>query len=433
MNESPRGTRRRLCASWGALFCTLAVTPVSAWAEARPQNNGIKLGENARLHVQADVDSRYSSNPGRISPDDNRPNVKVTPDMLLSLRPAADLDMAGGLLELKGKLNLEYQQYLGISCEPGKECTDQLSTFFFEFGLETVTNKNGHLVLRASDNARRSADPGQSLSDRIEHTANELVLDVEYKPGGGALIFNFGYSFFYDRYDRIEGFQSQLLDNMRHTPRLRGSWKFLPKTAVFIEGGPSWTIYPYDGEFVNTENGSTVGNEDTMTWNAQAGAQGAVTSKIAATLKAGYGGSLTSSGHEGSIVGMAELRYGFTETQKAMVSYTRSVQPTSLFRYVSSDRVAASYNQAIGGRVQVSGQLSYSLLTFGQVANACTNTTARGDVAFSGTLGVDLQVNEMIMVSIADNYEQRDSNCKTAVGSAGYRVNEAYLRGSFRY
>jgi len=60
---------------------------------------------------------------------------------------------------------------------------------------------------------------------------------------------------------------------------LQAKWAFLPKTAVLVEG--SWfKRYPNDGSVSYGVQG----------WKAWGGAAGLVTSHLAATLKAGYGG-----------------------------------------------------------------------------------------------------------------------------------------------
>src|SRR5262245_36653458 len=114
---TPRGLGRGSRAARLAVMLGLLAPAYAALAQEepartvqRPQQNGLKVGD-ARMHVQADVDSRYATNPGRTSGTSGEGSPS---DVVVAVRPAADLDMAGTLLELKLKGNFEYQRYLGI-------------------------------------------------------------------------------------------------------------------------------------------------------------------------------------------------------------------------------------------------------------------------------------------------------------------------------
>ena len=106
---------------------------------------------------------------------------------------------------------------------------------------------------------------------------------------------------------------------MRHNPRLRASWKFLPKTAVFLEAEGYLTRF-----YNSTVN---VGSNLLLTC---LGVTGSITPKISALLKAGYGNAFISGPDNfNSFIGQAEFQYPFTETTGFKAGVLRTAQACS--------------------------------------------------------------------------------------------------------
>ncbi len=421
----------RGCGRWRRcvtlLWCLVALwTARPASAQVATGSSGVKLGEG-RLHPYVQLDTRYLINPGRIPEDTagTAPN-----DMAVTTRLGADYALPSDRLDLKLTSEVEYQYFLGID----NEQTTDLSTVAGQLGVSTVINKESALAIRARDRVVRSGEPAnETLNTRLLRWANDFGVGLDLRPGGGALIFSPDYGFFVEHYDRVEvennpTYDPTIFDNMRHNAKLRIAWKFLPKTAVFLEGDALFTQY-YSSNV----------NDDSTIVQGYAGAAGNVTAKISALIKAGYGATFYASGDNfQSAVGQAEIDYQASEIMKARLGVTRTVQPTSLFRYVTILRGYVGYDHLLGGRFLVQATASYSDLRYGDAVEdpanpgAAVATGSRVDGSIQGDLTLSYAVTEWITVALSDRLDVRQSNY-SGPSQPDYLYNETFLRLTVRY
>ena len=256
------------------------------------------------------------------------------------------------------------------------------------------------------------------------------------RPGGGALVFSVDYNFFLDRYD--EGSQAaftdpSLMDNMRHNPKLRALWKFLPKTSVFLEAEGYFTQF-YDFKSPDpTQPGLSQSSVNSNILLVQVGAAGSITSRISALLKAGYGNTfMAGPDNFNSFVGQAEFHYAFTETTGFKAGLLRTVQPASLFKYLTLDRFYVGYRQAFSGKIQGDLTLSYDDQRFPNPVAGPQHSRDDGDLL--ADLGLTYQVTEWLNVAVMDRIDWRTS---TYVGNSNtkdaYARNDLFLRLGLRY
>jgi hypothetical protein len=409
---------RAMASLVGVCLCTSG-----AVAQSVPGGStGVKVGDG-RLHPFFQADTHFVINPGY--------SAQAPNDLVLVARPGLDLELPSEKLDLKFSGDVEYQRYLGVASAD----TRKYSTFAAQAGMFSTINKQGAVVLRLHENFNRDAEPGQiSVGKRLLHLVNDVGLGLDVRPGGGALIFSTDYSFFIDRYDRSDNdvLTPKNLDNMRHNPKLRASWKFLPKTAVFLE------TEGYITRFYN----STV-NPGSNLLLAYLGAAGSITSRISTLFKAGYGNTFIGGADNfNSFVGQAEVHYTFTETTGFKAGIARTVQPTSLFKYFALNRAYVGYRQAFSGRIQTDLTLYYDDLRYGTAVTG--PTTKRADSNVVGEAMVTYQVNDWFTVSLADrlNLLRTDYRVPTAqefqtgappTMNLNYTSNDLYLRAAFRY
>lgn len=388
-----------------------------ASAQALPSGeNGIKLGDG-RMHPYLQLDTHFIVNPGRLSSGD-APN-----DLVLVARPGLDILLPSDSLDLTFNGDLEYQQYLGID----KKRTRNLSTFAGQLGLNIDMNKNGSLGFRIRENLLRGADAAnETVGGRLLHISNDAGLGVDIRPGGGALIFSIDGGFFYDRYDRGDELPSAAdLDNMRITPKLRVTWKFLPKTAVFLDAEGQITRY-----FTSVNKPA---NANILL--TQLGAAGSISQKIALLLKAGYGNTFINSpdgDNWQSFVGQAEFNYLASETTRLRVGALRTVQATSLFKYFALNRAYLGFDQAIGGRMHLGLKLAYNFQRYGIALAGPTNP--RVDSHVTADITFSYQATEWMTVTLSDKLDWRASNYTQQTGTKiGYTNNDLFLRVGLRY
>ncbi|MEE8410001.1 MAG: outer membrane beta-barrel protein [Myxococcota bacterium] len=376
--------------------------------------NGIKVGDG-RLHPYFQLDSRFIVNPGRLS-GGSPPN-----DLVFVGRPGLELLLPSDTLDLKFDGDVEYQRYLGIQ----NSRTRDFSTFSGQLGLNIEMNKKGTIGFRIREKLLRGADAAnETVSGRLLHISNDAGLGVDIRPGGGALIFSIDGGFFYDRYDRDSDAlpTPEDLDNVRISPKLRVSWKFLPKTSVFL-----------DAEGKITRYFSSSVNVPVNIFLIHLGASGSLSQKIALLLKAGYGNTFIGGGDNWqSFVGQAEFNYRATETSRFRAGLVRTVQSTSLFKYFALNRVYLGFDRALSGRMQLSLKVAYNFLSYGIALRGPEGR--RLDSHITSDITFSYQATEWMILSVEDKLDWRASNYTPEVGpKIGYTNNDFFLRVGLRY
>ena len=385
-------------------------------------SDGIKVGDG-RLHPYVEAETHYVVHPGYAS---GAPN-----DAMLAVRPGLDLDVPSEKIDLKFSGDLEYQQYLGL----GSSQTLDYSGLMGHGSILSSINRQGSLGLRLREEFTRSAGPSIMSGGRLLHFTNDVGFGLDVRPGGGALTFSADYSLFWDRYDR--GGNSvpdpANLDNMRHNPKLRALWKFLPKTAVFLEAEGYLTQF-YDFKDPDP-TGPTVTKSDVNSniFLVQLGAAGSITSRISALVKAGYGNTfMAGPDNFNSFVGQAELHYAFTETTGFKAGLLRTVQPASLFKYFALNRFYVGCRQAFTGKIQGDLTLSYDDQRFPRPAAGPQHSRRDGDLL--ADIGLNYQVTEWLNVALMDRIDWRTSTYENGAQSKdAYARNDLFLRVGFRY
>jgi hypothetical protein len=405
-----------------AACAALGATPAAALEEVG--SNGIFLGDNGRMHPYAHLDLHYVTNPGRLF------GAAVANDFLTVGRLGVDGSLKHTAWDLNFAINAAYNKYWGASVA----CTRSLSAALGSGHVDADINKGGAFELRLSNDLVRSADiANQSFTRRLLHWMETFNATGEYTPGGGALILTLGYGYFYDWYDHTTFFKDGTLDNGRHLPRLRLSWKFLPKTAVFIEGEAQITHFnsiPYAG--------TTATNIDGRMLQVTAGLTGNVTKKVTTLFKAGYGNTLEVKGTDNlqTVVGQLEIAYAPMETCKLAAGVQRSLQPTSFFRYFVLDKAYLRYEQQIADHTQVGFSPEYSVMDFGTPVVPGIQSPGqpnRDDHDLVMNITLTQAFSEWLSVSLMDKLDYRTSNFNTANGNAGYFFNDVWLRFDLRY
>ncbi len=216
--------------------------PNAAPATSLEGGNGLKLG-SGRLHLSVSLDTHFVVNPGQLPSTyeirDNNGNVIGTEnpsnDLMIAIGSGLQYEIPSDKLQLDFETSFKYLYYFGL----GGANTKQLSTPIGDLKLNIHFNKRGDVGFRFREHYVRSAEnANQTEARRLLHNTNTVGLGFDYKPGAGAMTFSSDYSLLYDRYDRDLGGvpnNPAILDNLRHQPELRLHWRFLPKTAGFIQ------------------------------------------------------------------------------------------------------------------------------------------------------------------------------------------------------
>jgi hypothetical protein len=396
-----------------------------ALAQSPSNENGLRIWDG-RLHPFADVESHYIYNPGR------EPGASglVYSDVALAGRAGFDYDLGKDSVLLESHSYIEYRDFLGIE----KSDTKRLSAWSGKLGIDGDFFRDRPLSLRVNELLTRSSDPAnQTLTVRLLHWSNDAAAGLDLTPRGGALVLNLEYRFFVDRYDSGQavstGFQPKLLDNVRHMPLARINWKFFPKTAIFLEAQGELTRYT-DQAGANT-SGQPLLNVPSNILLASVGLTGAVTRKISVLAKVGYGNTfIANSDNYTSVIAQFELSYDATSVSRLKAGFLRTVEPTSIFKYVGITRGYASVDQALGQRVLLSLSLQYDDLVYGQPIQNAGVPAGRHDSDTLGKIALAFKIKPWIIVSANDSFDVRQSGYRLPVG---YKFNDAFLQLTIRY
>jgi hypothetical protein len=409
--SNPTDHRDRAWRLFVALAALILGLPNSAAAD------GFKVG-SGRLQTSLEAETHHVVNPGYLY--DHPPK-----DVYFVVRPKAVLELPSDALALKLSADFEYRKYMGLDL-PG---TANLSTMAGHLGGSLHVNKDGAVGLRVNELFTRQADTGNETSSfLLLHLTNDLGVGLDYRPGGGALVVTADYSLWYDHYDRNQQalVSPGALDNLSHRPSLRFTWKFLPRTGLFVEGLGILTSYP--GGSYNAFGLRVAKNPSTNLLLVYAGLVGAVTSRINALLKVGYGDTFSTDRYR-SVAGQAELEYLLSDSGRMRLGYQRTVTPTSFFSWVAIDRTYLTATQLLWGSTEISLSLEYSHLYYGLGVIAPSRRT---DDAVTGSFGVEHHFRGWLSLALFERLDRRMSAWRAPNGTkVGYLQNDVFLRVIF--
>jgi hypothetical protein len=268
---------------------------------AAAEGNGVKVGPG-RLHPFLEVEGRYDSNVvlGR--------SGQQIGDLVFHFRPGFNFEMGNETVAVNLSSKLDWAQFTGVE----RDTTD-LSRLYAEANLGVGYNRAGTIGIELAESFRRSdRTPSISVGTAVVSNLNDLGLKVPIRPGGGALVVTPAVGW---QVESFEPFSSSsvscagdpscdptFLDNLGYHQLSFGAdarWKFFPRTALVFD-----TTYfrriPFD-EATSLAIGGLKLN---------AGLAGLVSTRLAATVKVGYGDTFgTASESYRTWLANAELEY----------------------------------------------------------------------------------------------------------------------------
>jgi hypothetical protein len=182
----------------------------------------------------------------------------------------------------------------------------------------------------------------------IQRDLNTGIIDTRITPGGGRLQNTLRYT---NTVDRFESESASFANRMAHEFMLGASYKWLPKTAVFVEGSIGY-VQMLDKESARAEN-----KYNSMPYRAIAGLRGLVTPKTSINIGAGYQDSI----YEDNVVnpsglsnfyGVASLNFQPGPLTSFVLGYEHGFRDSPIIgNYFDVDAAAAALNQQVGAFV----------------------------------------------------------------------------------
>lgn len=302
---------------------------------------GAKLSETVYLRLGVVAEAGYDSN---VFYNDQRPidspTLQVTPSIVLSNdrregpTPPARFALGASLL---------YREYLAD--EPGVEARRAFNPSFN--GLLGYAPSTA-FALTVSDQFVRSEEaPYSPDAPVIERSSNTGILDTRITPGGGRLQLTLRYTNTLDLYDTAAAFA----DRMGHDVMFSTAWKWLPKTALFLEGAIGYIHY------LDDTRAAAQGRVNSLPWRALAGIRGLLTPKLTVNLGLGYADSIYNNdvvdpSGLSNLLARASLSYDPLTHTKLTLAYEHLIQDSPFVgNFYDSDSAGLSISQQVSAFV----------------------------------------------------------------------------------
>ncbi len=400
-----------------AAFLALGAAP----AVASP-GNGIRLGgSEGRLHPYLDLEGRWDSNVYYTA------ETGVVGDLVLHIRPGANLKVPGELVAVDLDANLDWAQYLGVQESRTK---DDLSRLYAAASLGLTVNRRGTFGLELDDQYRR--DPSTSsfvFAGAVISNKNVLSLRLPWRPGGGALVVAPTLDWMLETFEPFHACaagaastscDSTALGNLGYTDVRAGAearWRFLPRTSAVFQA--DW--------FSRTPNDRTL-QTDVSGVEARAGLSGLVTPHLGATVKLGYADTLGSTPESyGTVLATIEGEWLASEGARIRLGWDHGfgMEPDPTYFLYTADRVVLGARYSLAGRYGATLDASWERRAYAFVGGSPEASLFRIQP------GVEAAVARWINVSLAYAYTDRSSS--GTVPGYDYTKNEIWLRGVFTY
>jgi len=391
-------------------------------ADVLPTSNGIKLGDAMLLHLGLGLELGWDSN---VFYEDVNPHnsfyLRLNPSFDLTTRPremrrTIEFDLHGGL---------GYVEYLTTDSSISSH-----RQFNVDGGLQAAFFNNSPYSFILFDNYVRSTMPPYvSGSPNLDRDQNEVGVRINLSPGGGRLTFLVGYVFGIDYWEPL---QLQDYNLQYHRFDLRASWRFLPKTAVYIAATEFINQYPDPGAGMHPNS---------YPLHVDAGLQGLITTKLTLNAWIGYGNGFYVSGPSpNTAVGGLAASWKPTILSTGAIGYQHDFQNSVLGSYYDEDTAYLSWTQLVW-RFTGFLRFQYSNLRYNgvQMIQATTDGT---DNVIMLNVRVDYPFKDWLFVSAGYDLTLNRSNRTIALGAGGvtpglvpvdYTKHVVYLRLTASY
>jgi hypothetical protein len=385
---------------------------------AHAEGTGIKLGDRLVLHLGIAAEFRYDSN---VFFELNN-GVGAG---LFRLLPSVDLATRGGeVAQFRFHAAMDYGEYL-----TSDQSISQHRFVGVQAGLLATLFPHGKVVTDVFDNYVRTTQPPYGrLPFNLDRDTNQVGLRLRFRPGSGRLTLDVSYVFGLDFFEIP---QLKDLDVFSHLINLRLAWKFLPKTAVYIDANETIYIYPHPG---------VTDHPNSFPLRVTAGLMGLITTKLTANLWVGYGNGFYVSGPSpNTAVGGLTLTWKPWIFSTGAIGYAHDFANSLFGSFYDSDRAFMNWAQQIWrftGRLE----LTYQNVRYQGIpaTSQVPPSTTRTDNLLTFLVGVDYHFKTWLMGSVgyALQYDNADHNLNFGVAGilgVGYLKNEVWGRLSLLY
>ena len=344
-------------------------------------NTGINLGEGVLMHVGLGAEAGYDSNVFYGS------TSAATPIATSGIiRTTGYVEINNGTRTGAAPSGLNYSARAGMmdrrytSTDNG---VDKYANAFMPSAGLSIGGNAGPWSFGLTDAFVRLEDPPYQAAGAgpIARDNNVAGAQLQWSPGGGRITTTLRYNNIIDIFE--VGSTYDYANNLTHLVMLDVSWKWLPKTAIFVQASQGWVTY-LNGAAATTGTGKF----DSYPLHAIAGLRGLVTPKTTVVAALGYANAFYSSGATTSgFLGSSyvDLQATVTPTMlsRVVLGYRQDFQNSVISSFYYSYSVYASYVQQVAGRLalDLSGRFDhrqYEGLLFDTMGSRTDNVVLAG-------------------------------------------------------
>jgi hypothetical protein len=371
-------------------------------------NTGIQVSEGALLHVGVGAEAGYDTNVFY------QTSANALGSGIIRVLPYAELSNATRTGSVSKQLSfdlragLQYRRY--VTNDPG--LADQYRNAWLPTAGLALSVGGGQIGFGVADTFARIQDPpygpfiptggtGMASGPWITRDNNQASAEVRWAPGGGRLATVLRYTNMVDVFEGTYSFASTDGNYLM----LDIAWKWLPKTAVFVNAQQGYIFY-----LNNDLSTMTMGAKQKVSSYplvASAGLRGLLTEKTAAVLTVGYTNGFYSSGATtGGIWGStyidAALTVRPTQLSRIVGGYRHDFVNAVVSTFSNNDSVYLSYVQQVAGRFALDLSGRYSHVAYqGTFVDATQMMTGRSDNIFQVGASVDYFMRNWTYVGLA--------------------------------
>ena len=358
--------------------------------------NGVQVADGLLLHLGLGAEAGYDSN---VFYQQNN----TTGSGILRFTTYAQLvnatrtSQSPSALTFSAAAGLTYRRFTSSDAK-----IDPYRDAFMPNGSLSIGTTSGQFSFAVLDAFTRIEDTPYTAGE-APYTRDNNIASVQgsWAPGGGRITATLRYT---NTIDIFEDNDLKFANSLTHQLMLDASWKWLPKTAIFLQATQGYVTYLEPQPLV-----ADGGKVSSYPLHVLVGLRGLITPRISALVAAGYANGFYSSGATtngllGSSYLQAQATFTPTVLSRIVVGYLHDFVNSVISNYYNDDSVYASWVQQLGGRVALDLSGRYSHKDFqGFVVNNGADmpvVTPRHDNSFTVGATLDYFVRNWIYAGI---------------------------------
>jgi hypothetical protein len=391
-------------------------------------NTGIQLSDDLLLHSGVGVEYGYDTNVFYSNTDTQGSAIlRVMP--YLELTNATRNGPSARDVTFDARAGLQYRRYFSdaVDIQPYRDA------WMPNAGLSLSLGGAAQFGFSVADVFARIEDPpyangGVLVGGPIDRYNNQASIEGRWAPGGGRLTSLLRFT---DMVDFYNG-QYTYADATTNTLMLDVSWKWLPKTAIFLDAQQGYIDYFSSANTAPVGQGRKVSSYPLL---VSAGLRGLLTEKLSAVLQLGYTNAFYSSGGSttgflGSTYAQLELTLRMTQLSRLAVGARHDFLNTVIANFAYEETVYASYIQQIAGRLALDLSGRYAHLSYnGNFVDPTQAAVGRVDNFFQAGAALDYFLRNWVYLGVG--YSLLDNSSSIAVDS--YVKQQVFARLGVTY